>query len=237
MLSLQVASKDKNKQGHRMLPVNIDTENADRIHDYWIDIKNRHIWIHSIDSVIQTDSAQEAGSEPGIEYMMSTRVIKNLHILRHNSPTKPVVIHLHCCGGMWSEGLALYDTIRSMPYHVTMISYTHARSSSSVVFQAADHRIMMPHCYFLMHRGTVEAGGDYTKVISGVNFDKHNHEIMMNIYANKMSESARFGPWGTSEIKKFLEREMDKKSDVYLTAQQAVEWGLADDILESIWDI
>lgn len=201
------------------------------VHEHWIDTKSREIWIHGIDILASTDYE---GGEPGVEYMMATRVIKNLHILLKQSRTKPVTLHLHSCGGIWEEGMAIYDTIKAMPYKTTIITYTHARSMSSIILQAADKRLMLPNSSFMFHYGGLWVGGEAKTVYSNVDFTKHTDEIMLDIYlqAIRKSKSKKFKSYTDEKLKTYLRSMMDKKGDVYLTAKEAVEWGFADGILE-----
>jgi len=199
------------------------------IHGRWIDLQNREIWIHGID---MNNDSEYAGKEPGVEYMMATRVIKNLHFLRHKSPSKPVVVNLHTCGGMWEEGMAIYDTIMAMPYHVTVISYTHARSMSSIILQAADRRILMPNSYFMFHWGEYWFGSDAAqKAFSNVDFSrKVQNRTMLEIYVQKARNSRKFKGWSEARIRSYLKSQMDKKIDVFLTPEEAIEWGFADEV-------
>lgn len=202
----------------------------EEVHNHWIDVDNREIWIHSIE--YGWADSDEMGIEPGVEYMMATRVIKNLHFLRHMSPRARVVIHLHTCGGMWEEGIAIYDAIMLMPYPVTIISYTHARSMSSIILQAADRRMLMPNSYFMFHRGTLATEGLTNQVENEVAFIKVADKAMMDIYINKIVNGKKFKGWSKAKIRRFLKDQMDKKVDVFLTAKEAVEWGFADGIVE-----
>jgi len=198
------------------------------IHDKWIDVPRRQMWIHGMES----DPSWMELEEPGVEYMMATRVIKNLHILLRDSKTKPVTIHLHTCGGCCVEGFAIYDTIKAMPYKVTMISYTHARSMSSIILQAADNRILMPSSYYMFHEGTMVVEGTSKQVSSYVEFNNRYHdELMLDIYSKRLTRKGKFKGRPEKYIRKILKSYMDKKEDVYLTSREAIEWGFADKIL------
>ena len=203
-------------------------ERIEEIHDYWIDIENRELWIHGVD-----DGETE---EPGVDYRMATQVIKNLHFLRAQDKEKPVIIHLQTCGGYVEDGLAIYDTIKSMPYHVTMISYTHARSMSSYILQAADTRLLMPSSYFLFHWGTMSLDDTANAVYSQVEYSKKQEDVLMDIYLERVKLGKKFKTWTDSKIRKHIEGLMDKKGDVFLVAEEAIEWGFADGILEN-WDL
>lgn len=201
----------------------------DSLHNYWIDRKSRQLWIHG--TQIAPTSVDDVGGEPGVEYVMATRVIKNLHILRMDSVTEPVLIHMHTCGGQWEEGMAIYDSIRSMPYHVTIISYTHARSMSSIILQSADRRIMMPNSYFLIHRGSMSLCTDEAlKAQSIMDWYKEKGDDMLNIYVDSMLNSPKFSGKTRDELYQIVKTKMDKKSDVYFTPTKAIEWGFADEV-------
>jgi ATP-dependent Clp protease protease subunit len=195
------------------------------IHDKWIDIASREIWIHGVEGF-------DGEEEPGIDYRMATRVIKNLHILKNISRKEPITIHLHSCGGIVEEGLAIYDAIRLMPYHVTMIVYTHARSMSSYVLQAADERIMLPSSHFMFHAGSLAVSGNPQAVKSNVDFcEKVDSGLLMSIYVDALKKKGKHKSKSRKEISKMLQDLMDKKGDVFLSAKETVKWGFADKIL------
>ena len=151
------------------------------------------------------------------------------------NPGKPIVIHMKTCGGLWEEGMAIYDAIKSCPSKVTILNYTHARSMSSIIFQAADKRVMMPNSHFMFHDGTYSIDGTVKQVRSSVEFDKLNTMTMLNIYAQKMNEKGEFAGKGVVKIKKWLRDQMDKKEDVFLNAEQTVDLGFADEVFNYDW--
>lgn len=220
---------DKKCRGRISVPVST-AYYVEQIQHNWINTAEREIWIHGID--MNTDSYR--GTEPGVEYMMANKVIKNLHILRHQSASLPITIHLHTCGGLWEEGMAIYDTIRLMPYLVTIISYTHARSMSSIIFQAGDRRIMLPNSYFMFHLGTMNFDGEARTFQSNSDFARLNNKKMIDIYVNKAKTGPKFQDWSDAKIRSLINREMEKKSDVFLEPEEAINWGFADEIL-TVW--
>lgn len=173
--------------------------------------------------------------EPGVEYQMSARLIKNLQILADLDPNRQILIHMKTNGGDWYEGMAIYDAIKFAPNPIVILNYTHARSMSSIIFQAANKRIMMPHASFMFHEGTLAMSGSYKSVMSNVEASKRDNPIMLEIYTNRMKEKGKFSKLPKKDIKEMLQGLMDKKEDVFLTAQQTVEWGLADAVFEGDW--
>ena len=203
------------------------------VHDNWIDIKNRQIWIHGVGDI---DPVYNDGQEPGVEYQMSNKVIKNLQLLLSFSRKDPVTVHLHCCGGMVEEGMAIYDTIKAMPYKTRIISYTHARSMSSVILQAGDERLLLPNSCFMYHDGELFVGGTQKQVYSFVDFNKRYYDkVIMDIYVDTLKNrgNSKFKNKSRKAIEEMLRDNMDKKEDVYLTSQEAVDWGFADGIFDN----
>lgn len=197
------------------------------IHDYWIDLEHRETWIKPYNLEVELEDG-----EPGVEYRMATKVIMNLHALRY-AGDDPVFIHMHTNGGFWNEGMAIYDTIKSMPYKVTILSYTHACSMSSIILQAADHRVLMPHSYVMVHHGDWAYEGTFKQAMSNAEFDKKTIKTMIGIYARKSKGAPHFK--GIKNIRKYYKDMMNEKEDVFLTPKEAIKWGLADEIFKT-WD-
>ncbi|MBI2062556.1 MAG: ATP-dependent Clp protease proteolytic subunit [Candidatus Yanofskybacteria bacterium] len=202
------------------------------IHDWNLDV--RQFAIHLTGEPRDYDD-NELPDEPGVEYQMSARFIKNLQILADQDSNKPILVHMKTCGGSWTEGMAIHDAIFHAPNPIIILNYTHARSMSSIIFQAADRRVMMPHSYFMFHDGTLKLSGTYRGTLSNADWSKKEHLVMVDIYANRMKERGKFSKKTKEEIKEMLERQMNLKEDVFLTAQEAVSWGLADSIFDGNW--
>lgn len=183
------------------------------------------------------DSSDMEFGEPGVEYTMANRFIKNINLLSGLSKTKPILVHMKTCGGYVEEGMAIYDSILAVPNPVTIVNYTHARSMSSIILQAANKRIMMPNSYFMFHTGELALSGTNKQVHSIVEFDKRTTDMMLTIYAERIKHTpgSQFKTWTMARIRDMLVHEMDRKEDVHLSAQEAIKWGFADEIF-SDWE-
>jgi ATP-dependent protease ClpP protease subunit len=204
-------------------------------HDYQIDLRHRELYVTG-----EATSAEgtDDGGEPGVEFQMASRLIRNLRTLS-NRDASPILIHMKTSGGYWTEGMAMFDAIAQCPARVTILNYTHARSMSSIILQAADWRVMMPHSYFMFHCGTYGTSGDYRAVMSEVEFTKAVEEpAMLDIYVDALVRAGRerWADMKISQIRQSLKRHMERKNDVYLTAAEAVEWGFADEIFDGDWE-
>lgn len=202
------------------------------LHMQDLDLDNLEIYLMG-----REELANEEGSEPGVEYTMSNRFIKNLNLCLANSKNgrayRPILVHMKTNGGDWNEGMAIYDAIRSVPNKVTIVNYSHARSMSSIIFQAAHRRVMMPHSSFMFHRGTWEFGGTIQEVESNWNWDKKDDVTMCDIYAGRMKESNKFKSVSKTKIKAWLNEQMMKRTDVFLSPEGAIQYGLADEVFTS----
>jgi len=205
------------------------------VHEWNLDIRRFEIYLTG--HPIEYSSGDDGNSreEPGVEYQMSARLIKNLNILADLDPAKPILIHMKTNGGDWNEGMAIYDALNYARNPIVILNYTHARSMSSIILQAADRRIMMPNSNFMFHEGTVAASDTYKGFMSFAEWAKRDNEIMKEIYANRMLERGRFSKWAKIKIKEMLQESMDKKQEKFLTATETVSWGLADAVFDGNW--
>jgi len=200
------------------------------IHDYNIDIDKREIYLFGREETKSgTNDGDDITSEPGVDFMMANQFIKNIRILQSVS-SDPILIHMKTCGGMWTEGMAIYDAIKACPNYVVILNYTHARSMSSIILQAADWRAMMPYSTFMFHQGTQGFEGTKTQFQTEYEQTQISVRQMLDIYAGSMTESVLHGKKSPAQRRKWLSDKMLKHEDVYLSAQEAIDHGFADQV-------
>ena len=202
------------------------------IHEFGVDVEHFYIYVQGV-----ADNPMDDFPEPGVEFRMSNRLIKNLDILQglDLEAEKDIVISMKTCGGDWVEGMAMYDAILAIPNRVTIINYSHARSMSSIIMQAANKRIMMGHSYFMLHEGTDGFEGTTKSFQSYAEFGKIALEQMLDIYVDCLYRSdgtMRKGCWSRKRLRQWLIDQMNLKEEVYFTAEQAVKLGFADEIFD-----
>lgn len=193
-----------------------------QIHTWGINLKTRELYLHSYFG--------GGDDEPGVEYRMATSFVKNLHLL--NSMGKEnILVHMHCVGGEWNDGMAVYDAIKASQSPVTILAYAQASSMSGVIFQAASKRVMMPNTEFLIHHGTVGMDGHSVAMKSLAEWNDVNCQTMINIFTDRAIGAKHFKDKPRLEVNKFIEDQMLRRVDWFLPATEAVRYGFADGIL------
>jgi ATP-dependent Clp protease, protease subunit len=197
---------------------------VEEMHSYSILLESREIFIHG-----------DFGSEddPAVDFRMSNKLLKNLRLLEQTGDG-PIVIHQHSLGGFWDSGMLMYDAIECSPCHIIFVMHGTACSMGSIVPQAADTRLIMPNCTFMVHTGYTDISGHtYKQSQSWAEMEKHQTEVMLDIYANVCINGPYFTQRGMTlqKVRKFLVDKLDKKEDLWLFARQTVDYGFADAVL------
>ena len=209
------------------------SERIAMLHELSIDPVRRELWL-----VGETDKRElDADEEPGIEFAMASRFAKNLRILQQLGDD-PVFIHMKTCGGSEEEGFAIYDALRLCGLRTTILSYTHARSMSSVVLQAADRRLLMPNSHVLLHWGNLEIGGDYRMVQSNVKFMETREDRYLDVFVDRMVKGPTWAKkrYRRDKVEYWLREQMAQKIDVILEPHDAIDLGLADAVFDGKYE-
>jgi ATP-dependent protease ClpP protease subunit len=198
-------------------------ELVNQVHNYDLNPFNREIYLHSHYSGHDEES--------GIEYRMATQFIKNLHLLDQVDDDN-ILIHLHSPGGDWIHGMAMFDAIQIARSSVNILAYGEVSSMSSILFQAACKRIMMPSCEFMIHRGFLSLEGVATTVQSNAAWNKKTDMTMLQLYASRAVAGPFFRERDMTEnqVVKFIDQKIRKLGDWNLSSEEAVYYGLADGV-------
>lgn len=195
------------------------------LHEYGINPVSREIFLHPY---FHNEPGSTFDDNPGMDYRMAATFVKNMQLLNQQGEGN-ILIHQISCGGDWNYGMAIYNAIKASVASVTILAYAHARSMSSLTLQAANRRVLMPDCDFVVHHGEICIDDRVRPMLSQAEYMK-KVEIprMIEIYANrciggKLSDA--------SVAEEFILNKMQEKTDWILTAKEAVRFGFADGIL------
>lgn len=195
------------------------------LHSYNIDTKNREVFLHSYIS--------ESDTDPGTDYRSAIIFEKNLRYLNLLS-NDPILIHMHMCGGDWEDCMAIYDSIKSSRSKTIMLAYGKVQSASSIVFQAPNHRVLMPNVNVLIHYGSISLESEHSKAAaSSVQWNEKECDKMIDIFVDRCMQSnmAKEKNWKRMMAKKHIQSQLANKCDWILTASEALYYGFADGIL------
>lgn len=194
-----------------------------QIHRDSICTATREIWLHS---------AHAGDEEPGVEYRMATMFLKNLNILEKDA-VGPILIHMHCVGGEWNDGMAIYDAIRLSPCKITIIAYAQASSMSGIILQAAKTRLLMPNCEFMIHTGSIDLHSETRTAATVADRNLQSHNLMLDIFASRSVLAPKYKGTMLHEVRNDIDRWIKDKGEINVLAAEAVENGFADDVIGS----
>ena len=204
------------------------SETVQDLHNFSIDVQGREIFLNS--------HIADCEEESGVDWRMATKFNKNIRLLTTGSmKEQPILIHMHTVGGNWEDGLAIYDIIKSCTNtQVTIIAYAHARSMSSIIFQAADTRIFMPNAIWLMHMGDMGFDGQAQSFEAEAAWAKKDHDRMLDIYVESAYGSMAYRGKSKKQIKNLIDRGLRLKQEWYMSARDAISHGYGDAVFGDI---
>ncbi len=169
-----------------------------------------------------------------VEDHMANLIVAQLLFLDSESKTKPVSMYIDSPGGAVTAGLSIYNTMQAIGAPVHTFVTGQACSMGSFLAQAgeAGHRYVMPESRTMIHR--VSSGTHGTK------FSVHVQELEIEDIKRSFEESQRINQRLTelyekhnSKGKQYDELFATMKFDTFMSAQEAVDFGLADKVFEN----
>jgi ATP-dependent Clp protease, protease subunit len=159
-----------------------------------------------------------------IEKDTARQAIERLRELANDSP-KPITMYINSAGGNVTDGLALHDTIRflvSQGLQITIVVQGMAYSMGSIVLQAASpgQRLAFPHSWIMIHEPAKWAGWQSTTA-AAQHLDRLK-QMQGQIYRILAERSGK-------PLRQIIRD--TKRTDFYLDAFKAREYGLIDNIL------
>ena len=169
-----------------------------------------------------------------VEDTMANLIVAQMLFLESQNPDKPIKLYVNSPGGSVTAGLAIYDTMQFVKTPVHTMVMGQAASMGSFLAQAGEpgKRYVLPESRTMIHR--VSSG---TRGTSG---SVHVQELEFEDARRHFEESKRLNNRLTelyvkhnSKNKTFEELFETMKFDTFLSAEEAVENGLADKVIES----
>jgi len=149
-------------------------------------------------------------------------IIAQLIFLEAEDPEKDIHIYINCPGGSVTAGLAIYDTMRYIKPAVETICMGQAASMGALLLAAGTKgkRFALPHARIMIHQPLGGVQGQATDI------DIQAKEIL-----RMREEVNRILVQHTDQPLEKIQRDTDR--DFFMSAQQAKEYGLLDEVITS----
>ena len=157
----------------------------------------------------------------GIDDNTASVVTAQLLFLESESPKKEISMYINSPGGYVSSGLAIYDTMQYIRCPISTVCVGQAASMGSLLLAAGagGMRIALPNARVMVH----QPSGGYRGVASDI--ERHAEEILeLKQRLNQIYVKH------TGQDYETIERKLDR--DTFMTAEEAKEFGLIDQVYE-----
>ncbi|HQW66880.1 MAG TPA: ATP-dependent Clp endopeptidase proteolytic subunit ClpP [Gemmatimonadales bacterium] len=156
----------------------------------------------------------------GINDDVANIIIAQLLFLEADNPEKDIYLYLNSPGGIVSSGMAIYDTMQHLRAPINTICMGMAASMGSFLLAAGTKgkRAALPHARIMIHQPSGGTQGTAADIEIQAREILYLRGRMNELYAKHTGQP--------------LERiEKDMERDRFMSAEEAVEYGLVDTIL------
>jgi ATP-dependent Clp protease protease subunit len=155
-----------------------------------------------------------------IDDTVANLVIAQLLFLQSEDPEKDISLYINSPGGVVTAGLAIYDTMQFLKCDITTYCVGQAASMGAVLLAAGTpkKRYALPNARIMIHQPLGGAQGQATDINIQAQEIMRIKQILNGILANHSGRSIED-----------LEKDTDR--DNFMSAAQAVEYGLVDEVV------
>jgi ATP-dependent Clp protease, protease subunit len=152
---------------------------------------------------------------------MSALVCAQLLFLEAENPKKPIQLYVNSPGGLVTSGFAMYDTMQFIQAPVHTLCMGTARSMGSFILMAGEpgHRAALPNASLHVHQPLGGFQGQASDILIHAEEMRQTKHRITSLYAAHCARAYE-------EVERTLDR------DHFMTAEQALEWGLIDRIIK-----
>ncbi|MCB6609859.1 MULTISPECIES: ATP-dependent Clp endopeptidase proteolytic subunit ClpP [Clostridia] len=149
-------------------------------------------------------------------------IVSQLLFLESEDPNKDIHLYINSPGGSVSAGLAIYDTMNYIKCDVSTICFGMAASMGAFLLAggAKGKRFALPNAEVMIHQPSGGAQGQATEI-----------QIVAEKILQTKKKLNEILAANTGQPYEVIERDTDR--DNYMTAQQAMEYGLIDSVISS----
>lgn len=147
-------------------------------------------------------------------------ITAQLLFLEAENPDRDIYLYINSPGGYISAGLAIYDTMQYIKPDIRTLCIGQAASMASLLLAggAKGKRSALPHARIMMHQPTGGATGQASDIEIAANEIIRVKSIMNKIYEKH-----------TGKVIEHIERDLER--DFYMTAEEAKNYGIIDNVI------
>ncbi len=152
-------------------------------------------------------------------------VTEKLLYLEAEAPGKEITFYINTPGGSITAGMAVYDTMKLISSPITVVVTGMAASMGSILLCGADKgkRLLYPHSRVLIHQPLIS--GQMIAVAVDIHIQAQEMERLRDELNAILAESS-------GQPLEKIQKDTDR--DFYMTADEAIAYGLADKIVDKI---
>jgi ATP-dependent Clp protease protease subunit len=149
-------------------------------------------------------------------------IVAQLLFLESENPDKDISFYINSPGGSVTAGMAIYDTMNFVRCDIHTIVMGQACSMGSLLAQAGapGKRSILPHARHMIHQPSGGAQGQATDIQIQAQEILKMKEYLTNIYVKHNTAG-----------KTYQQLAADMERDYFMSAQEAVAYGLADQVI------
>lgn len=152
-------------------------------------------------------------------------VTEKLLFLEFKEPGKPITFYINTPGGSITAGMAIYDTMQLISSPIKVVVTGMAASMGSILLSGAEkgQRVLYPHSRVLIHQPLIS--GQMVAVAVDIHIQAKEMEKLRDELNNILADAS-------GQPLEKIQKDTDR--DFYMTAEEAIEYGLADSICETL---
>lgn len=152
---------------------------------------------------------------------MSTLIVAQLLFLEAENPTKDIAMYINSPGGVVTSGLSIYDTMQYIRPKVSTLCVGQAASMGSLLMAAGEPgmRFSLPNSRIMVHQPSGGFSGQASDIALHAKEILELKDRLNNIYVKHCGQKIE-------NVEKALDR------DNFMTAEEAKDWGLIDEIVQ-----
>jgi|SaaInl4_135m_RNA_FD_contig_91_442765_length_3379_multi_3_in_0_out_0_2 ATP-dependent Clp protease, protease subunit len=179
-----------------------------------------------VDLLVRTLKTRRVLLSEDVNSKSARKIIDQLFLLEQDDPDSPIYFFINSPGGEVTSGMAIYDVMEFLKPKIYTIGCGLVASIAAIIHlqPEKDARLSLPNAEFLLHQPLGGMQGSASDLEIHANHILRTRTQLNDLISNKSGQSL-------DEVEKSTKR------DFWMTARQALEWGLVGNIIARAEDL